>query len=249
MESTAGARAEPSIAPAWGAEVVSSNIVGYNKVTLTPGYNMLSPMFSYVGGGDKAIVDLFEEKDGFVAGEADSEADYILVWYGGGYAYTYFFSTDAADENADAKWASGEDSFSETTDDLPPNTGFWFYNRSSQRTVTLAGEVPTNDVSVVVSPGYTMLSNPFSAAMPVKSIIATSGSLTAGEADSEADYIYVWRNGGYDATYFYSTDADNAWASGDDSFSETDESIGPGEAFWFYSRSAGQITLKLPCPY
>ena len=33
-----------AIGPAWGADVVSSNIVGYNKVTLTKGYNMLSPM-------------------------------------------------------------------------------------------------------------------------------------------------------------------------------------------------------------
>ena len=238
-----------SIAPAWGAEVVSSNIVGYNKVTLTTGYNMLSPMFTYVGGGDKAIVDLFEEKEGFVGSDTASDADYFSIWYGGGYAYTYFYSTDAGDENVDAKWASGEDSFTETTDDLPPNTGFWFYNRAGQKTVTLAGEVPTNDVTVSVSAGYTMLANPFSAPLPVKSIVAVSGSFVGSDTASDADYISVWRNGGYDATYFYSTDAEGAWASGDDSFTETEDTIGPGEGFWFYSRNTSQITIKLPCPY
>ena len=235
--------------PAWAAEVVSSNTVGYQKVTLTPGYNMLSPAFSYVGGGEKAIIDLFEEKDGFVAADTDAEADYISVWYGGGYAYTYFFSSDAADDDADAKWASDQDSFSETPDILPANTGFWFYNRGASKTVTLSGEVPTNDVSVAISSGYTMLSNPFSAPLPVKSIIATSGAFTGADTDAEADYISVWRNGGYDATYFFSTDAEDAWASDQDSFTETDESIGPGEAFWFYRRGTDPLEISLPCPY
>ena len=228
---------------------MSSNIVGYNKVTLTSGYNMLAPMFSYVGGGDKAIVDLFEEKEGFVGADTDAEADYISVWYGGGYAYTYFYSTDAGDENVDAKWASGEDSFSETTDILPANTGFWLYNRGAQKTVTLAGEVPTEDVTVSISAGYTMLSNPFSAPIPVKSIVAKSGEFTGADTDAEADYISIWRNGGYDATYFYSTDADNAWASGEDSFSETEDTIGAGEAFWFYRRGTGALQITIPCPY
>ena len=228
---------------------MSSNIVGYKKVTLTPGYNMLAPMFTYVGGNDKAIVDLFEEKDGFVGSDTASDADYFSIWYGGGYAYTYFYSTDAADETADAKWTDDQDTFTETTDALPPNTGFWFYNRAGNKTVTLAGEVPTNDVIVAVSAGYTMLANPFSAPLPVKSIVAVSGSFVGSDTASDADYISVWRNGGYDATYFFSTDAEDAWASDQDSFTETEESIAPGEGFWFYSRNNSSITIKLPCPY
>ena len=230
--------------PAWAAEVVSSNIVGYNKVNLTPGYNMLSPMFTYVGGGDKAIVDLFEEKDGFVAADTETDADYISIWANGGYAYTYFFSSDAGDA-----WSNADDGFDETTDLIPEKVGFWFYNRGTAKTVTLAGEVPTNDVSVALLPGYNMIANPFSAPILVKSIIATEGDFTSADTETDADYISIWRNGGYNATYFFSSDAGDAWSSADDGFDETEETIGAGEAFWFYNRGSSSITIKIPAPY
>ena len=224
------------------AEVESSNTVGYQKIQLTVGFNMISPAFNEIGGNIKAIKNIFEEKTGWTAGEADSEADYIYIWHNGGYAYTYFVSSDA-----DGAWANGEESFSETEDQLPENVGFWLYNRGSARTVTLAGEVPTEDAVISIIPGFTMVSNPFAAPIPVKSIAATSGEFVAGEADSEADYIYIWRNGGYDATYFVSSDADGAWANGEESFSETEDTIAPGEAFWFYRRGSA-MTITIPCP-
>ena len=37
------------MAPAWGAEVVSSNIVGYEKVSLVSGFNMVGVQFVDVG--------------------------------------------------------------------------------------------------------------------------------------------------------------------------------------------------------
>ena len=120
-----------TLAPAWGADVISSNVVGYNKVTLTQGYNMLAPMFTYVNGGDKAIPDIFVEDD-FVSGESDSEADCIYLWENGGYTRTYFFSSDADD-----KWSSGDDGFDETDDTIPPGLGFWFYRRGNAMTVRL----------------------------------------------------------------------------------------------------------------
>ena len=118
-------------APAWGAEVVSSNIVGYKKVTLTTGYNMLSPMFTYVNGGEKAIPDIFAEDD-FVAADTDGEADSIYLWEDGGYTKTYFFSSDAGDA-----WSDAEDGFDETDDTIPAGLGFWFYRRGGSMTISL----------------------------------------------------------------------------------------------------------------
>lgn len=121
----------PSIPPAWAADVVSSNVVGYNKVTLTPGYNMLAPTFVYVGGGEKAIPDIFQEND-FVSGESGGEADCIYLWENGGYTTTYFFSSDAGDA-----WSDDQDGFDETEDTIPAGLGFWFYRRGGAMKITL----------------------------------------------------------------------------------------------------------------
>ena len=232
--------------PTFAGTVESSNTVGYTKITLTPGYNMVSPMFNAIGGDVKAIKDIFEEKTGWVAADTDADADYIRVWYNGGYKFTYFVSTDVNDDGA---WANGEDSYTETEDTIPENVGFWLYNRGSQKTVTLAGEVPDDDVSLTLIPGYTMLANPFAAPLPIKSIVATSGEFVGADTDADADYIRIWRNGGYAAVYFVSTDADDngAWANGEDSYTETDDTIAPGEAFWFYRRGS-TMTITIPCP-
>ena len=205
---------------------------------------MLAPMFTYVGGGDKQIPDLFEEDD-FVSADTDAEADYIYLWEDGGYTRTYFFSSDAED-----KWSSGDDGFEETEDTLETGLGFWFYSRTpSTKTVTLAGQVPTTNIVVDISGnGYTMVANPFAAALPVKSIVPASGEFAAADTDAEADYIYLWENGGYTRTYFFSSDAGDAWSSGDDGFDETDDTIPPGIGFWFYRRGDA-MKITLPVPY
>ena len=231
------------IPPAWAADVISSNVVGYNKVTLTQGYNMLAPMFTYVGGGDKQIPDLFEEDD-FVSADTDAEADYISLWEDGGYSRTYFFSSDAGDA-----WSDTQDGFDETTDTLDSGLGFWLYNRGGTKTVTLTGQVPTTDVEFDVAANtYTMLANPFSAPLPIKSIVPVTGEFTSADTDAEADYISLWEDGGYSRTYFFSSDAGDAWSDTQDGFDETEDTIPAGLGFWFYRRGSS-ITIKLPAPY
>lgn len=106
--------------------------MGYQKLTLAAGtYTLLAPMFSYVGGGDKAIPDIFSEDD-FVSSDTASDADFIELWEDGGYSRKYFFSSDAND-----KWSSDQDGFDETEDTIPPGLGFWIYRRGSAVTVKL----------------------------------------------------------------------------------------------------------------
>ena len=231
--------------PARAQQVVSSNTVGYQKVTLAAqNYTLLAPMFSYVGGGEKAIPDIFEE-DNFVSADTDAKADYIDLWEDGGYSRSYFFSSDAGDA-----WSSGDDGFDETTDELEPGLGFWFYNRStSDKTVTLAGEVPTTNITVTLAANnYTLLGNPFAAPLPIKSIVPVTGEFTASDTDAKADYIDLWEDGGYSRSYFFSSDAGDAWSSGDDGFEETEDTIPPGLGFWFFRRG-DEIKVTLPVPY
>ena len=244
-------------APARAADVVSSNVVGYKKLTLTGNnYNMISPMFVNVGGEPKAIKDIFSDNTVFQAADNSGEADYISVWENGGYNGSYFYSSDAADETEDAKWASEDDSFAETKDELPENCGFWLYRRGAQTEAVLAGEVATDDTTIKLAAyTYTMVANPFAADLPIKTILpaTTTDVIPSADNSGEADYISIWRNGGYSASYFYSSDAgdedaDAKWASEEDSFSETEDSIAPGEAFWIFHRGPS-ITIKLSAPY
>ena len=70
-----------AMAPAWGAEVVSSNIVGYNKITLAPGYNLLGIQFSQIGGASLDLSDAVILDETY--GGYDSNYDFkstLRVW-------------------------------------------------------------------------------------------------------------------------------------------------------------------------
>ena len=79
--------------PAWGADVISSNVVGYNKVDLNRGYNMLAVQFNEVGGGAQNIQDIFTgnlpdmsvDEEGYPVWNAK-----LQTWNGVGYDNFYW---------------------------------------------------------------------------------------------------------------------------------------------------------------
>ena len=94
-------RFSPLAGPAWAADVVSSNIVGYEKITLAQGYNMIGVQFAEVGGSDK-ILSTVGELDSAMDG-VDEDGDYattMRVWTGNGYK-TYGWSGTGMSENFD----------------------------------------------------------------------------------------------------------------------------------------------------
>ena len=69
--------------PAWAAEVYSSNIVGYQKVTLQPGFNLIGAGFVQVGSGDSfALKDVFQGTDvaNATAGGGADQGDLIQLF-------------------------------------------------------------------------------------------------------------------------------------------------------------------------
>lgn len=87
------ARLRRAMAPAWGAEVVSSNIVGYNKVAVTANsFDILGSQFTAIGDTTIDIQD--------IVGDGIEEGDNILFFNGAGYdSYTYSSVTFDADRN------------------------------------------------------------------------------------------------------------------------------------------------------
>ena len=235
---------------------MSSNIVGYQKVALDPGYNMIGMQFVEVGSGDaKALADAatldssmagFDE-DGFYATE-------LMVWKNGNYT-TFGWSgssgTDVlGDDSLDNKWLDKD--LEETADELAAEDAVWI-KAEKVGTVTVCGQVPSEDtVTVPLSAGYNMVANPY----PKTVKVADFGVLSANMAGFDEDGFYatelmVWKNGNY-TTYGWSgssgTDVlgdpslDNKWLDKD--LEETNDTVDFGHGVWIKAASAGSITFS-----
>jgi hypothetical protein len=225
------------------APVTSANIVGYKADVTVAGANftLLAPPFTVVGGSAVQIANLFTDNSNFIASDTAENADTIMVWNGSGFDY-YFFSSDAG--NA---WASDQDSFTPTTATIPVGGGYWFLRQGSTlNTLTAVGEVITTNINVAVGAnGFTCMSNPFAAELPISSI--TAPDLSASDTAEFADTIMLWNGSGFDY-YFYSSDAGNAWASDQDSFTPTTATVPVGGGFWFL-RYGGDTVVTCPVPF
>ena len=112
-------------------EVVSSNVVGYQKLSIPAGgYALLANPFTQVGsdGETFAINDMFaNDSEKSTAGNNAGQGDTIEVWDPTiqGYSDLYFFSSRAGN-----KWA-GSNPRTATEDSIPAGAGFWYRNRGS----------------------------------------------------------------------------------------------------------------------
>lgn len=123
-----------SIAPAWAADVVSSNIVGYHKMELSSGLSILGTQFVEVGGDAISIQSMIT--DGAAMG------DEILFFDGTSYE-TFPFDDVTFNENweeAGPGWVDNETG-TQAVRAVAPGEGFWYRN-GSEKDITVAGEVP-----------------------------------------------------------------------------------------------------------
>ena len=247
------------MAPAWGAEVVSSNTVGYQKMSLDVGYNMIGVQFTEVNAtGTAKDLMTAPQLDSTMAGFDDGGnfATEMKVWKDNNYT-TYGWSgtsgTDVLEDSTfDNKWLN-VDLEEVEGEEAAPYTAFWI-KAGSAGSVTISGQVPTNDVTVVLVEGYNMVANPFPMTVPV----TTFGVLSPEMAgfDDGGNYVTemkVWKDGNY-TTYGWSGSSgtavledpslDNKWLNID--LEETDDMVDFGHGVWIKAGSAGSITFKAP---
>ena len=230
-------------APAQAADVVSSNIVGYEKITITPGLNMIGNQFLTVGGTSfQNINEMFKDSENFVAGSAD-EADTILTWNGSEYNNIYYY------DDYDYNWYNVEDIDNATTDTVCAGGGFWFKHAGNETiTTTLAGEVPTDaTIAVSLTSGLNFIANPYPMAICPNGDYFTVEGAIAGSAD-EADTILTWNGTEYDNIYYYD-DYDYNWYNVEDIDNAVSEEIlKPAMGFWYKHQGTG-ATLTFGKPY
>ena len=250
------------VAPAGAAEVVSSNIVGYQKINLVQGFNMVSAQFVAVGDESGAIdIAKFGTLDSAMSGYDDeyTYATEMRVWDPARKGYTTYgwagtSGTDVdGDESYDNQWLDLDTEITEDT--IPVTSGVWI-KAEKAGTLTCAGEVPSGTKVVNLVAGFNMVANPFPAAVPV----ASFGTLDSSMSGYDDEYTYatemrVWdpaRKGyttyGWAGTSGTDVDGDpsydNQWLDLDTEI--TEDVIPAGASVWIKAEKAGTITFTFP---
>ena len=202
------------VAPAQAAEVVSSNIVGYDKVTLSAGLNLLSAQFVNVGDATALSLGTLNQLSGQPSYDEEfNPQTTIRVFTGDGYDY-YGWTGNLTTENPDMAEALAEelelpdptqlnnkwlDSSNAIADEpLAIGEGFWLYAKNANGTLTTSGEVPADtEISTTLVVGLNLVAYPWPMDADLANI-SVSGQPSYDEEFNPQTTIRVFTGDGYD---------------------------------------------------
>ena len=252
--------------------IASQNVVGYNTVTIYPGWNMFSVNFKDPANANGiAIQDLFPGEamaaKGAAVGVGAATADSIQVYDSATatYADTYvlYYTTKGSNTSRNYKWVK-----SNAVSDARFTNGqtFWYKSLASEAyTATISGEVDlTSEQTVTINPGWNMLGSPFAANFNPNALgteywksMVDSGAAAAGVGAATADSIQIYDSavGAYADTYvlYYTTKGSNTsrnykWVKGTTVPDSSADFLAPGKGSWYKCLGTG-FTLTIPRPY
>ena len=255
------------------AQIASQNVVGYNTVTLTNGYNMLAVNLGVVGD-PAASIDINEllpsgqtevTAAGLTGKSGPTGADQVRVWDPVAQTYAnYFLFRNALQptNTKNYKWCSSVSPYPVATVSFKTGDGLWFnYVGATTTAIQFAGQVP-NDVSKTktLTQGYNMLGAAFSADWDLNAIGTAfwSGTdFTGKSGPTGADQVRI-----YDSVkqkysnYFLFKNAlqptntkNNKWCSSITPYPVMTEKISMSSAVWFNKAKAGTCEFAPQIPY
>ena len=253
-------------------EIASANVVGYNTVTIYPGWNMFSVNFkdpSNVNG--IAVQDLFPGEamaaKGAATGNSATTADSIQVYDSANATYSdiyvLYYTTKGSNTSRNYKWVK-----SNAVSDARFINGqtFWYKSLSADSfEVAISGEVDlTAEKGVTINPGWNMLGNPFAANFNPNALGTEywknqidAGGAKGGNSATTADSIQIYDSsvGSYSDIYvlYYTTKGTNTsrnykWVKGTTVPDGSADFLAPGKGSWYKCLGNG-FTLTIPRPY
>lgn len=250
--------------------VASQNVVGYQTITLKPGWNMFSINFAKVGSTEGMTLDeIFpgtvdgQPRPGFTFAAASGSADYVKVWDAETQAYTenyYLFLRGSSANNY--KWMKNVSTPASLK--IKSGSGFWFFLRGENDvTIQVAGEVEYGAVgpSIEIKPGWNMIGAPYAGALDLNRLgtaywkdLVDQGLVTAASAAGSADYVKIWNPAtqGYDTNYylFLRGSSANNYKWMQNLTTPAPNSIADmGKGLWYYHRGDKSFTLQFAYPY
>ena len=185
-------------APAWGAEVVSSNIVGYHKLDLTANdFFIGGSQFTTVGEADTIGV-----QDLMSSGLA--EGDSIQFFQGSSYhTFTYYDVNFDEDWNEIGAGFTDEETGTIGTKEVSLGEAFWI-KTGANTTVVFNGEVKTNaTVTVSCGGGFALTAVPCPASVSLQDV--------KFDGIAEGDSIQFREGNGYHTFTYYDVNFDEDW--------------------------------------
>ena len=227
--------------PARAAEVVSSNIVGYQKVTLQEGFNFVAPQFNIVGGGD---LDLQSIKLDVSDDEATGNDNIQILDADGNPVAQYYWYPAAWFGGTKSGWVDGDTGG--LADVTVANGLAVLVEGTSDCTVTVAGEVPTTDAETTTVEGFNFVGNSSPSAINIQDLqIDVADADATGndniqilDANGNPVAQYYW----YPAAWFGGTKS--GWVDGDTG-DLADVELAPGQGVLF---EAGDAGTKITAP-
>ncbi len=230
------------------AQVESANIVGYNTITLKPGFNMIGVQFQVVGGtaASDIAVDDFISKANLTAGGDYASGDNIYVFRNGDYLPMYYLWDNGS---GGKEWYDVSDN---PTDPLKNGDAMWYYSRAgADVTAVVAGQIGSGNTTVSIKAGaFNMLCNPFPVTINIDNMAnwaSITGAVAGGDYAS-GDNVYVFANGDYLPMYYL---WDNG-SGGKEWYDVSDNAtvaFAPGQGFWYYSRAVSDFSITFTKPY
>jgi len=238
------------------ADVVSTNIVGYNTVTLKQGYNLLAVNFGNVGGGaGLTLQQLFPTVTngapvvGLTFGAGSAAGDNILFYDPvAGYKTYFLYKGTKTSNTLNYKWVDADLNVADNTN-VTSGTAFWFKKIAAGNfTATVAGEA-ANDVATTkqIKTGY----NTFTSVYPIEwnpndfgvSYWTTNGAVGGAGSATGDNILFYDPEAGYTTYFLYkSTKTSNTlnykWVDADLNVVTTKILI-PGKGAWYKHGGAG----------
>ena len=173
------------------ADVVSSEVVGYQNKDTVVGFNFVIPTFKAVDGGLVHIQDIK------IANATDWADNIQVLDEGGATVAAYLYATKEQSGFEADGWIS-EDGGSLADVTFAPGQSI-LIDTASPATVTFAGAVSTEDTVVVTVPGFNFVGNNTPVAVDIQDITITG-------ATDWTDNIQILDEGGATvAAYLYAT--------------------------------------------
>ena len=241
-------------APAQAAEVVSSNIVGYNKLTLTTQFTLVASQFNTVGAIAKNVQD-FVATDNDLPG-LDPDDGYaaqteLRYWNGTGYeTYGWDPDGDPSIEGSDHKWV--DETLAVADFSIPVGNAVWIkIPANTQSEILLSGEVLAGDSATEsVRAGFTLIANPFPSTIDIQQIQPSENlpGLDPDDGYAAQTELRYWNGTGYD-TFGWDPDgdpsiegSDHKWV--DETLAVAQKNIEIGKGFWIKTTQSGSVTIS-----
>jgi hypothetical protein len=248
-----------AIALAYGAEVVSENVVGFKSIT-SPGQSGGSLFLAGMNFDDfgKSIDEAFRGQ--LTGATSPGLSDQIIKWdptiNGGQGGYVRFWTYDdgtGTNNPFNGRWVTELGSLA-TNEYLVPGEGFWIKSRTNvDQVVHIKGEA-RNDGTIttaIAGNGLTMIANPYPAAVAPTNMGFYASGAHGGTAPGVADQILFWNGTSYERLWLYEntnspSSFDGLWITEGGSIYAGLWEVGQGA---FYKNRGGSFSWVAGRPY